>query len=180
MSSLTARRISTLEATNKEIQQQLSSLIDTGKRNEEKFFWLQSVILAMMDSATAEQLDDVLGRVLKGRANVDEVRLFIDGIDTGILEHIRPSHNLDSLESRLLDLDGSVCETMRLSEYKLVFEKELQEIPSVAFVPVFRGGISGVLTIGSKDPQHFSYELSTLFLDFLGQVVGRVAQRIFC
>lgn len=179
MTSLTAIRISSLEETNRRIQAQLDSILETGKRNEEKFHWLRDLVLSLMDVSDLEQLDDVLGGTLIARNKIDETRLFLWDVDLAhAYRHIRCAEDLGSMENRVRNLEHPVCETIRLSEYEVLFNKSMTEPTSVALIPIWHSGIRGLLTIGSDDPLHFRLDMSTLFLDFLGRVVGRTVARI--
>ena len=82
------------------------------------------------------------------------------------------------MERRVCNLVQPVCETIRLSEYELLFNKSMSEPTSVALVPIADSGVRGLLTIGSEDPMHFRLDMSTLFLDFLGRVVGRTVAKL--
>ncbi|MCY3883459.1 MAG: DUF484 family protein [Gammaproteobacteria bacterium] len=179
MPSLTTHRISSLEARNQEIQDELNLLIRTGSRNDEKFRWLTTSILALYDVADWLQLDTTLETVLGGRDNVDAARLYLWSIEPELaLEFIRPAHELGKLQKRTLALSSSVCETTRPCDYERIFEKQPSYATSVAFVPISYQKAQGVLTIGSFDPSHFSLSMSTMFLDFLGEVIGRVVNKL--
>lgn len=179
MTSLTAIRISSLEETNRRIQRQIDSILETGKRNEEKFVWLRDLVLILMDVCDMEQLDEVLGCDLIVRKEIDETRLFLWDVNLGhSYKHIRSAEELGPMERRVCDLVQPVCETIRLSEYELLFNKSMTEPTSVALVPIADSGVQGLLTIGSEDPMHFRLDMSTLFLDFLGRVVGRTVAKI--
>lgn len=179
MTSLATHRISSLEARNKEIQDQLESLIQTGKRNDEKFRWLATTILELYDTGSWTQLDEILRDVLSGRENIDAARLYLWNIDAKpSLNCIRSAEELGQLEERTRTLTSSIFETTRPKDYERMFEKQSNTAASVAFVPISFESVQGVLAIGSVDPLHFSLSMSTLFLDFLGDVLGRVVNRI--
>ncbi|MXW52520.1 MAG: DUF484 family protein [Gammaproteobacteria bacterium] len=179
MSSLATHRIFSLEARNKEIQDELDSLIQTGKRNDEKFHWLTTTVLALYDVEDWNHLDEILRDVLSGRDQIDAARLYLWDLDSNPdLNCIRSAQDLGKLEKRTQTLSTSICETTRPNDYELVFEKHPNTVTSVAFVPISFEGVRGVLAIGSIDPLHFSLTMSTLFLDFLGDVLGRVVNKI--
>lgn len=179
MPSLTTHRISSLEARNQEIQDELNLLLQTGVRNDEKFRWLTTSILALYDVADWTQLDTILENVLSGRDNVDAARLYLWSIEPELdLRFIRPAHELGKLQKRTLAFSSSVCETTRPSDYERIFDKQPSHATSVAFVPISYQNVQGILAIGSLDPSHFSLSMSTLFLDFLGEVIGRVVDKL--
>ena len=175
MPSLTTLRITTLEETNKRVQKQLGSLLEIAKRNEEKFHWLKNLVLSLMDVRDLTELDETLGQELIGRNNIDEACLFLwDVEDSNTLSRVRSVEALGPLEERFRDLTNPVCETMRINEYTLLFGKKITEPTSVALVPISYCDVQGLLAIGSEDPMHFRLDMSTMFLDFVGEVVARV------
>ena len=179
MTSLATHRISSLEARNKEIQDQLDSLIQTGQRNDEKFRWLATTILELYDVGGWNQLDGILSDVLSGRENINAARLYLWNIDSNpSLKCICPAEELGELGERTKSLTSSICETTRPKDYEQIFKMQSDTATSVAFVPVSFESVRGVLAIGSVDPLHFSLTMSTLFLDFLGDVLGRVVSKI--
>lgn len=179
MTSLTTHRISSLEARNQEIQNELNLLIQTGVRNDEKFRWLTTSILALYDIADWTQLDTILESVVGGRDDVDATRLFLWTVEPEPdLRCIRPASELGTLQERSQALVKTVCETTRPNDYERIFTKHPSNATSVAFVPISFQNVQGVLAIGSFDPSHFSLSVSTLFLDFLGEVIGRVVNKI--
>ena len=179
MSSLATHRISSLEARNKEIQDELDSLIQTGKRNDEKFQWLTTTVLALYDVGNWAHLEEILRDVLSGRDNIDAARLYLWNIDSSPdSDSIRSASELGNIEERTQTLTSSIFETTRPDDYERIFEKQPNNVTSVAFVPISFENVRGVLAIGSVDPLHFSLSMSTLFLDFLGDVLGRVVNKI--
>ena len=179
MPSLATHRISSLEARNKEIQDELDSLIQTGKRNDEKFLWLTTTVLALYDVGNWIHLDEILRDVLSGRDNIDAARLYMWNFESKPdLTCVRSASELGTLQERTHTLTSSICETTRPEDYERIFEKQPTRVTSVAFVPISFESVRGVLAIGSADPLHFSLSMSTLFLDFLGDVLGRVVNKI--
>ena len=60
MSTVIAHRLSALEDSNSEIKQQLELMLEIGRRNEEKFLWLKSFILKLLEVQGFAQLDQVM------------------------------------------------------------------------------------------------------------------------
>lgn len=179
MQSLATHRISSLETRNKEIQDELDSLIQTGKRNDEKFHWLTTTVLALYDVGNWIHLEEILRDVLSGRDNIDAARLYMWNFESNPdLNCVRSATELGTLQERTQTLTSSIFETTRPEDYERIFEKQPTSVTSVAFVPISFETVRGVLVIGSVDPLHFSLSMSTLFLDFLGDVLGRVVNKI--
>ena len=179
MSSLADHRISTLESSNAELQEQLDLLIRAGFNNEQKFVWLQTVILALLDVDDVDDLDHVLSREFIDRPDVDESMLFLQDFDlNNSYKHIQGIEKDHPLARRLTDLTAPTCETTRREEYEELFRTKVEEPGSVALIPIFEKDLRGVLAIGSRDHSRFNLAMDTLFLNFLGEVLGRVARRI--
>lgn len=179
MTSLTTHRISSLESKYKETQEELDTLIQTGKRNDEKFHWLRTVVLALFDVENWTELNIFMKEILSGRDNIDAVRLFLWNLPTDPeMDCIRPAQELGSLEQRTRSLASSICEKTRPDDFERFFGKQPEEVTSIALVPVSFVSIRGLLVVGSDDPMHFEHAMSTLFLDFLGDMMGRTLNKI--
>lgn len=179
MSTVIAHRLSALEDSNSEIQQQLELLLEIGRRNEEKFLWLKTFILKLLEVRGFAQLDQVVFRQLIDFTHVNHVKLFLKELPhQGDLLHIKAVDNPTRFHPRLFELEQTQCETSREEEYHSLFDVSVTEPPSVALVPIHYRSYLGTLAIGSIDHAKFNVDVDTLFLDFLGEVIARVIVRL--
>ena len=179
MSTVIAHRLSALEDSNSEIKQQLELMLEIGRRNEEKFLWLKSFILKLLEVQGFAQLDQVIFHQLIDFTHVNHVMLFLRELhDPGELLHIKSVKYPDRIHPRLFELQKTLCETCREEEYHNLFGVSVGEPPSVALVPINYPSHLGTLAIGSADHAKFNVDVDTLFLDFLGEVIARVIVRL--
>ena len=173
-----SRRLSLLENTNHELKQQLETLFEIGERNEQRFVWLKELVLELLITENASQLDRTLHSKLTEMDNVDDVLLFVFKENPSIkLKHVRDI-SLVEVSSRLVSLSNTLCETCRANEYHSIFSVSIDNSGSMALIPYSYETTQGVLAIGSNEPAKFAGNVDTLFLNFLGEVVARVVLRI--
>lgn len=179
MSTVIAHRLSALEDSNSEIKQQLELMLEIGRRNEEKFLWLKSFILKLLEVQGFAQLDQVIFHQLIDFTHVNHVTLFLKELhEEGELLHIKTANKPDKIHPRLFDLQKTLCETCREEEYYQLFGVSVSDPASVALVPIVYRSYLGTLAIGSADHAKFNVDVDTLFLDFLGEVIARVIVRL--
>ena len=179
MSTVIAHRLSALEDSNSEIKQQLELMLEIGRRNEEKFLWLKSFILKLLEVQGLAQLDQVVFHQLIDFTHVNHVMLFLKELNQeGELLHVKSVKHPESVHPRLFSLEKTLCETCREEEYHNLFGVSVDEPPSVALVPIQFRSYLGTLAIGSTDHAKFNVDVDTLFLDFLGEVIARVIVRL--
>lgn len=73
----------------------------------------------------------------------------------------------------LLDRENSLCGPLDMERNNVFFGKQSETIRSAALIPVRAEGRSGVLAIGSSDPERFGADMGTDLLDRLGEIVSQ-------
>ena len=73
----------------------------------------------------------------------------------------------------LVDREHSLCGPLDAVRNGVVFGDQGESIHSAALIPVRGDGHSGVLAIGSSDPERFGPDMRTDLLDRLGEIVSQ-------
>ena len=72
-----------------------------------------------------------------------------------------------------------VCTVLRAEELEWsVSDPEHEDDGSAVLAPIFWEGGEGCLAIGSRETNHFTSDMDTLFVTYIAEVLGRVIQRL--
>ncbi|MCG6860874.1 MAG: DUF484 family protein, partial [Chromatiaceae bacterium] len=74
---------------------------------------------------------------------------------------------------KFLDREHSLCGPLDAERNGVLFGEQSETIRSAALIPVRTEARSGVLAIGSSDPERFGADMGTDLLDRLGEVVSQ-------
>lgn len=181
--SLIERQVQILREQKDEQKRKLQNLIGTAQNNERLNDNVNSLILALLDTAS---LDDVL-KVIDQRIRTDfeadaiVVKLLASGSNA-----LKGHEELTSWQQPALTIGEKVmtarqpmCGTYNAEQMQALFDDA--DIQSAAIIPLVKGENSkncyGVIAIGSYDPQRFRIDMGTIFLSLLGQVLTHILSR---
>ena len=162
------------------LRERLQHVTDIFLDNEQSFEIVADIALALQSCETLAELDETIGGTMIERS-ADHARLYVaqpDGFAPDSL-HIHPLAQLESPErDSLIGLDATHCETCREETYRALLGAEVDELASIARIPVAHKDFYGILVIGARDPDFFANDVGTLYLDFLGATLARSAARL--
>ena len=185
VTSLVARQVTALRTRNRDLRSRLEALLANAKANDAIFARMRKLTLALMDAADEAALDAVLGTDLVAEFNADHAMCFVaDWMPGGAHTHLAGVQGMPPLAT-LFTPGEPRCGVYRPEEYQRVFQSaggasvaSVEGLGSIALVPLpaFRG--QAALAIGARDPERFTPALGTLFLSYLGDVLGRTMNRL--
>ena len=177
--SLTDVRLPELRAEIADLRDRLQNVTEIFNENEQSFKIIAEIALTLQKCETIEDLDDAVGGAMIERS-ADHARFYVQQPEpTWTTKHIRTlgTLNLPLCES-LSALASTKCEACRAETYTDLLNVEVADPASLAQIPVSYRSLKGVLVIGAEDPNFFSNDVGTLYLDFLGATLACSAYRI--
>ena len=179
--SLLERQVIALRGRNKNLREQLTTLLENAEANDRVFSRTTTFTLALMDAPDLAGLDEVLARCLVDGFDADHATCFVEGW--------LPPTNLDHLTGvaageppplpQLFDHTLPLCAAHRPEEYAALFpDSSLTAVGSIAIVPLRADGLNATLAVGSWDPQRFSPDMGKVFLLYIGDVLSRTLLRL--
>lgn len=178
--SLTDVRLPELRAEIAELRERLQNVTEIFNENEQSFKIIADIALTLQGCETIEKLDDAVGGVMIERS-ADHARFFVERPElewTG-LAHIQTLGSLDpTLSESLAGLTSTKCEACRAETYRDLLDAKVADPASLAQIPVSHQSLKGVLIIGAENPDFFSNDVGTLYLDFLGATLACSTYRI--
>jgi len=184
--SLVERQISVLRSRNTELRKQLKFLLGTANDNNALFEKICDMTLALMDTRTLLDVDLVLAEKLAIQFAAEYVVCYIcdnrENTEPGV--HIRFADTLPNIS--LMKAKEIVCGPIRPEEFSTLFPYATAISGSAVLVPLSmknleapdKEPVAGLLAIGSNDPEHFSSDLGTVFLHFMGDILSRVLESV--
>ncbi|MEJ2060301.1 MAG: DUF484 family protein [Gammaproteobacteria bacterium] len=171
--SLIERQLGVMRDKIRFLERKLQELVDVARENEQLSMRLHHLALGLIE---ADSLDAVLAltkeQLREGlRTDYVAIRLFSDEARENDLHFISPSHPALAAETRLFKERRPVCGRFKPELLQLLFGDEAETIESAVLVPL--GDRLGLLALGAQDPQRFHPGMGTLFLGYLGDLVGQ-------
>ena len=179
--SLVERQVAILRERNIDLRKRLKSLLENASTNDQTFQKMRSLTSSVIDVENLQHFDLLIDQELIKGFGADQVVAFFKKWEptyssTHFLSFSCYKH---TPFSDLIELSGSTCTTYRSEEYGNLFQTTEPAGPgSAALIPLFLEDDKGILIIGSNNPERFSRNMETLFLDYLSEIFSKVLQRI--
>lgn len=179
VTSLVERQVKALQARNKELRERLGTLIANAKANDRIFTHMRALTVTLLDVEDEADLDQALARNLVAAFDADHARCFVSGwTPDAEFAHLAGVKGRPPLPSLFRHREPS-CAAYRPQEYGRVFPGAALENPgSIALVPLAARGAGAALAIGAADANRFTPAHGTMFLAYLGDVLGRTLTRV--
>ena len=179
ITSLVERQVVALRARNKDLRERLRALVANAKANDRIFARMRALTLALLEAEDEAGLDRALATSLVANFDADHGRCFVSGwTPSGDYAHLAGVKGVPPLAA-LFAQDETVCAAYRPEEYGRIFPGASLDGPgSIALVPLPAFGADATLAVGAVDPNRFTPELGTMFLTYLGDVLGRTLKRV--
>lgn len=176
--SLVEHQLKLLRERNIDLRTRLSQLMDVARDNDRLFSKTRRLILALLDAASLEEIVIGVEDSLRQDFKVPFVALVLFSELPTPVGRSLPLGEAQHAIGSLLSEGKAVSGSLRAHELAFLFgEAQHQEVASTALVPLMHHGLHGILAIGSRDPHHYKSAVGTLFLSYIGEVLGRVLPR---
>ena len=176
--SLLERQVNILRERGTEARQKLNNLLENARNNDQLFDTTRNLVIALLEAANATEIAEIAQRQLSNHATVDACELILveqEGLDVASTVRTQSSEHLKTEFEDIFRLKRTHCGSLDQKTIDQLFQKETPSIRSTALCPVISNGeVLAILALGNQGKDTFSVNLDTLFLDFIGRVVGAV------
>ncbi len=178
--SLLERQVTILRERGIEARQKLNNLLENARNNDQLFDTTRNLVLALLRAKNVTEIADVAVDQLSNHDSIDACEIIlVDHPDLQVANSIR-TDSLASLKHRYGDvfrLKRTHCGALEQEHIDWLFHNN-DSVQSTALCPVISNGeILALLALGNHAENYFNVNLDTLFLDFIGHVVGAVLDR---
>jgi uncharacterized protein YigA (DUF484 family) len=176
--SLLERQVSVLRERTYHANAKLGNLLENASKNDQLFELTRVLVLTLLRADSADQLAAAVCDTLSRQENIDACQLVVsDSLATEPTEHLGIDQNLAQTYDDVFRLQHTHCGQPDGKQLSLLFGKAAADIKSTARCPIMSDGVAlGMLVIGSRQNNYFNVNLDTLFLDFVGHVIGAVLE----
>lgn len=179
--SLVERQMSVLRERNRQLDRKLNELIQLARENEQLSANLHRLGLGLIQ---ADSLDSVLATTreqLCEEFKADEVVVRLMGITLSDRFHHQGMSDTDCMFAcfnELFERRRPLCGHARREQLDCLFGDEVAEsLGSAVLIPLCDTEPLGVLALGSRDASRFHPSMGTLFLGYLGELVGAAVSK---
>jgi len=193
--SLIERQVSVLREQQQETQRQLHALVQVARDNDRLNEQMQRLALALLEAAdlpsTLQTINDSLLNDFRADALV--MGLFRGETSLPVLNHrdlttvrtLSPEDEGNAGFATVINGGKPLCGYLRDKQIEYLFGEIAEDnIASAAVVALNTLGTDalkprclGLLGIGSRDPKRYHAGMGTLFLSYLGDLIGRAMGR---
>lgn len=173
--SLLSKQLELFRSKHRDLENQLSALIDTARENDSAFIRIHKLTIAMLEAATIKELISNLDTVLVDYFMTDfvAVRIFKNQSISDITDlFISPDSEYIRAFSKELSNKQPKYGLPTLEQAKILFGNKALEVKSCAIIPILVADAEGILAIGSREQGRFHYSMGSLFLMQMGELVG--------
>lgn len=179
--SLLERQVTILRDRGIEARQKLNNLLENARNNDQLFDTTRNLVLALLRAGNVTEITDVTQDQLSNHDNIDACEiLLVEHPDLKVSQSVRVE-SLSKLKQHFTDalrLKRTHCGVLEREQVKFLFPGNHQQINSTALCPVINNSeILALIGFGNRADNYFNIHLDTLFLDFIGHVVGAVLDK---
>lgn len=175
--SLVEKQVAILREQNQQANKRLHELIEIARQNEELARRMHQLSLTLMDAGDTREIFPTLYENLTRNFHADRVvvRLFADpaflDIDAGD-EFVGAENEGRNLFKSIINSRHPLCGRMKHQQKVFLFGDDGDEIASSVMVPLRGNNWSGILSIGSVDPDRFQPGMGVELLANLGEILS--------
>jgi uncharacterized protein YigA (DUF484 family) len=175
--SLIERQVAILRERNMQMRRRMNELLQAAKDNDELFAKTRTLTLELLNVHNWHELNEVLATYMLADFQADFVCCHLMALPVH-LDHLT-SHDSQPPYERFVHESAPVCTVLRAEELAALFPIQPHDHDgSAALAPIFWKGGEGCLAIGSRHTNHFTSDMDMLFVTYIGEVLGRVIQRL--
>lgn len=181
--SLLERQVTILRDRGIEARRKLNNLLENARNNDQLFDTTRNLVLALLRANNFTEISDVTQDQLANHTSIDACEVIVvrqNGLN--VSDSVRTETH-DFLQQEFGDvfrLKRTHCGAISADKVNYLFPSTGANVKSTALCPVIHNGeVLALLAFGNQEENYFNVNLDTLFLDFIGHVVGAVLQKQF-
>ncbi len=179
--SLLERQVTILRDRGMDARHKLNNLLENARNNDQLFDTTRNLVLALLRAKDVTEIADVTQDQLSNHANIDACEVIIvaqEGLNVSDSIRIETHDRLKKQFADVFRLKRTHCGAIDNEQTMYLFSTNGTKIKSTALCPVISNGeVLALIAFGNRSENYFNVNLDTLFLDFIGHVVGAVLDK---
>jgi len=179
--SLLEKQVTILRNRGIETRKKLNTFLENARDNDQLFDTTKNLVLALLRAKNITEIANVAQDQLSSHTNIEACEIIlVQQQDLNIPQSVR-TESTTKLKidfSDVFRLERTHCGQLTEEKISYLFPGSTKNIHSTAICPAIDNGeILALIAFGTHNKNYFNVNLDTLFLDFIGNVVGAVLSR---
>jgi uncharacterized protein YigA (DUF484 family) len=170
--SLIERQVGVLRGQLETERRRLAHLIARARDFETLSGRLHDLSLQLIAAHDLERIQTILSEALRQEFNAEAVTLKLFPLESDTDDAAEQDVSVSAF-LEFVDREHALCGHLDAERNGVLFGAHSEVIHSAALIPIRADKRSGVLAIGSSDPERFGPEMGTDLLDRLGAIVSQ-------
>lgn len=179
--SLLERQVTILRERCIDARQKLNNLIENARNNDQLFDTTRNLVLALLRAEGITEIADVAQDQLSNHINIDACEIILverNHLSVSPSVRVEKSGKLQRNFEDVFRLKRTHCGMQSNEQLAYLFPQHDGKIKSTALCPIVNNSeVLALLAFGNHTENFFNVNLDTLFLDFIGQVIGAVLDK---
>lgn len=179
--SLVERQLGILRERTQTSRQELAALMARAEQNDRLITLTHALSLQLLDAAHGSEINQLLRRSLVSELGNCALNLLVTTPSEAAAALGFHTLTAAAGERRIEAVLANRCASLgvfREDELAALFGQESPSVGSAVLLPIHRGPIQALLALGHVDRDHYRAGMGTLFLNYLGEIIGRVVERL--
>ena len=179
--SLLERQVAILRSRGTDARARLNNLLDNARNNDQLFETTRDLVLALLRARDSAEVLNVAQDRLSHHENIDACEIVLVANPDNRVDGAARVESRDRLQQDFSDifrLKRTHCGRLSADRIAYLFPAGASSVKSTAVCPIMHNGqVLALLALGNHQENYFNINLDTLFLDFIGNVIGAVLGR---
>ena len=180
--SLIERQVAVLRDKNNHLEEQLNVLLRAARSNEQIVIRLQHLTLELLRSESLDEMIGICQDVLRSDFNADfvSIRLIKKNArkkSQANIHFIKSDDEILTQFESLFKNKKPVCGKLSSEQQKFLFSEHVDDVSSVALLPLQSTNNLGILALGSQDEARFHPGMGTVFIAHLAELISAAIAR---
>ncbi len=179
--SLLERQVSLLRERNIDARKRLKDFLEEGERNDELFGKTRELVLTLMDARSLSHMVESLYAACQTLFGLEHQQFTLIDPPAALKPALVRALSRSEAEQKMPSvarISQCAAGVFRDEELKLLFAGDHADVKSALVLPIFaQDELVALMAFGSDDARYFCSNMDTLFLDFIGDVLGRLLPR---
>ena len=175
--SLVERQIGIMRERNSEMITQIDQMQAAAKENALLMEKTNRLVLNLVQANDLNSLGKALTVSLKSDFSTEFFSLTLINKDPAVTKNavnFVSENEAKSIIGNILSAKKAICGKRKHEEISLLFGNQAEEIGSVLALPLRTTNTFGVLALGHSDPEFYTKEIGTVFIDYIGDLLSEL------
>lgn len=178
--SLIERQVDMLRSRNGQLQRRLGSLVETARQNEARVLHMNRVATRLIEAATLDEALRGIEDAIRAEFDVEHVKVLLRAPVLGLegcednagLRVIRADSELERALMDFFRMGKTECGPLAPALSEALWPAAVAPPRSAALVPLNRATQLGALVLASCNPERFTLDMGTWFLEQVAALVA--------